>query len=367
MANEFDPNDAVTQESLEPQQEQPQYSIKVQGFEEETQLQTGLQDDTVVEEPQVEDTPAIEVVTPQPSEEVQQPEVEDEVELIGTEDEVPTSQPVEEVKKPGDLPEWVEKLVEFTKDTGGGLEDYLQYTKDFDSLNDDQVLKEFYRATKPQYSDADIDLLLEEKYTTDDYDEDEEMSREDRLRMLDKKDELFKAKHFLNENKSKYYADLKSGVHGAPEQYREAVEFHNQAREQHEATEAWRDRFVNQSKQVFHEGFKGFTFEGGETKYRINSGSSPEQLLDVQVDLQKIVGEFLGEDGNVADIQGYHKAIWAAKNADKIFKVAFEQGKAVALKERATATKNPNYKPDVGSGHAAATSSSKFKFLGSKH
>lgn len=243
--------------------------------------------------------------------------------------------------------DWIDKLVNFHKETGGGLEEYQSFTQDFETMSDDNILKEYYRLTKPQYSEDDVKLLIDDKFTlSTDYEEGDEFSREDKLKLLNKKDELYAGKQFLNEQKSKHYADLKSGVAGAPEQYKEAVDFHNKAQESAKAQDAWRNNFIEQSNGVFSEDFKGFTFDGGDKKFRLNVGD-PKTAMESQLDLNQVVGEFLGDDGSIVDIQGYHKAVWAARNADKIFKSAYEQGKADSIKERAQVGKNPSYNPQT--------------------
>ena len=49
---------------------------------------------------------------------------------------------------------------------------------------------------------------------------------------------------------------------------------------------------------------------------------------------------FLDESGNVKDVNGYHKAIYAAENVDKIAAHFYEQGKADAVKEVVGKSKN---------------------------
>lgn len=246
-----------------------------------------------------------------------------------------------------DLPDIVQKFLEFHNDTGGGMNDYLNYTKDFDSLNDTQVLQEFYKLSKPHYTEDDINLLIKDKYGISDYEEGEEMSHEDRLKVLAMKDELHSAKTLLQGNREKYYADLKSGVHGAPEQYKEAVEFYDNAKKHTESTTQFREDFIKKSEKVFDNDFQGFPFEMDGKKYRLKVGNNAE-VMKSQLDINDLLAGFVGEDGLMADTEQYHKAVWAATNADKIFYTAYEQGKADALKERAESTKNPDYNPQVG-------------------
>ena len=53
-------------------------------------------------------------------------------------------------QEPGvDLPENIQKVVDFINDTGGSLKDYVNLNTDYSSLNEDQLLREYYENTKP--------------------------------------------------------------------------------------------------------------------------------------------------------------------------------------------------------------------------
>ena len=47
------------------------------------------------------------------------------------------------------LPENIDKLVKFMEETGGTVEDYVELNKDYSKLNNDQLLQEYLRKTKP--------------------------------------------------------------------------------------------------------------------------------------------------------------------------------------------------------------------------
>ena len=156
------------------------------------------------------------------------------------------------------------------------------------------------------------------------------------------KDEVISAKQFLKGNKDKYFADLKSGVLGAPEQYKEAVQFYTDYQEKSKAQKQIRDTFVKESKQLFNEGFDGFQFDADGKKYRLRVGNV-DKVMESQLNINDVLDGFIGDDGAITNVPAYHKALWAAQNADKLFNAGIEAGKAQALKERAQATKNPSY------------------------
>ena len=79
------------------------------------------------------------------------------------------------IKMP-ELPENVEKLVSFMNETGGTVEDYVELNRDYSKFDDDQLLKEYLRKTKPHLDSEDINLIME------DYQYDEEMDEKKDIR-----------------------------------------------------------------------------------------------------------------------------------------------------------------------------------------
>ena len=65
-------------------------------------------------------------------------------------------------------------------------------------------------------------------------------------------------------------------------------------------------------------------------------------MADNQSNLTNFVKTFLDDKGNVKDYEGYHKAIYAARNADTIANHFYEQGKADAIKDVTAKSKNIN-------------------------
>ena len=59
-----------------------------------------------------------------------------------------------------DLPENVQKVVDFMDETGGSLEDYVKLNTDYASVNEDQLLREYYETKYSAYDREDIDFLL---------------------------------------------------------------------------------------------------------------------------------------------------------------------------------------------------------------
>ena len=63
-------------------------------------------------------------------------------------------------------------------------------------------------------------------------------------------------------------------------------------------------------------------------------------VAENQSNLNNFVEKFLDNEGNVKDTKGYHKAIYAAQNIDKIVNHFYEQGKSDGIKTVVEGSKN---------------------------
>ena len=240
----------------------------------------------------------------------------------------------EQTGKP--LPENIEKLVSFMEETGGTVEDYVRLNADYSNINETALLREYYSKTKPYLDAEDVNLLLE------DFSWDEELDdeRDIRKRKLAFKEEVGKARNFLNDLKGKYYEEIKMRP-GATQEQKKAMDFFNRYSEEQNMRAKQHEAFKNQTKQMFNNEFKGFDFNLGEKKFRYGV-QNPSQIAETQSDINNFIGKFLDEKGNVKDPAGYHKAVYAAMNADKLASHFYEQGKADATKEIVASSKNPS-------------------------
>ena len=235
------------------------------------------------------------------------------------------------------LPENIEKLVSFMEETGGTVEDYVRLNADYSNVNNNTLLKEYYKSTKPHLDNEEIDFLLEDRFY---YDEDIDEEREIKLKKLAFKEEVSKAKKYLDDTKAKYYAEIKSRPTINNEQQK-ATDFFNRYNNEQNKVAQQQEMFKKQTSNLFSNEFKGFEFNLGEKKFRYNV-QNPTQVADTQSNIQSFVGKFLDKEGNVTDAPGYHKALYTAMNSDKIASHFYEQGKADAVKEVITNSKNPS-------------------------
>jgi len=233
------------------------------------------------------------------------------------------------------LPENIEKLVSFMEETGGTIEDYTRLNADYTNVDDTTLLKEYYKKSKPHLDLEEIDFIMEEKF---DYDTDIDEEREVKRKKLAKKEEIAKAKNFLEDLKSKYYDEIKLRP-GVTQDQQKAMDFFNRYNKQQELAEKQHELFKQKTKDLFNDEFEGFDIKVGDKKFKYNIVNR-DKVAENQSNINNLVGKFLDNDGNINDHAGYHKAIYAAENVDRIAAHFYEQGKADAVKDVVNKSKN---------------------------
>jgi hypothetical protein len=241
----------------------------------------------------------------------------------------------EDVRDTPRLPEGVDKLVQFINDTGGTVEDYVRLNADYSNVDEDTLLREYYNKTKSHLDQEEIDFVMEENFH---YDEDLDDERDIKIKKLAKKEEIVKARSFLDNLKDKYYEEIKSRPTVSNEQ-RKAVDFFNRYKKNQQAADESSKLFKSETKKFFQSDFKGFDFNLGEKKFRYALNNT-DSIADTQSNIDNILGKFLDEKGNIKNFSEYHKAMYAAQNVDKIVSHFYDQGKADAVKEVVSNSKN---------------------------
>jgi hypothetical protein len=248
----------------------------------------------------------------------------------------------EKTSKP--LPENIEKLVNFMEETGGTVEDYVRLNADYSSVNGEALLKEYYKKSRPHLDAEEIEFLMEDKFS---YDEDEDDERDIRKKKLAFKEEVAKAKGFLEELKGRYYDEIKLRP-GVTQEQQKATDFFNRYKEEQQSVETQHSKFKDDTKSFFSQEFKGFDFKMGEKNFRYGIQNS-EVVADKQSNITNLIKKFLNEKGEVTDLKGYHKAMYAAENVDTIANHFYEQGKADAIKDVIAKSNNIGNAPRVSS------------------
>jgi hypothetical protein len=260
------------------------------------------------------------------------------------------------------IPENIQKLMEFMEDTGGDFNDYVALNKDYSKLNEHDLLREYYKQTKPHLDNEEINFLMEDEFS---YEEDLDDEREIKRKKLALKEQVANAKSHLDGQKSKYYNEIKAGSKLTNEQQK-AIDFFNRYNKELEvnqkAVKTNSDIFTQKTEQVFNEGFKGFEYNVGEKTYRFNVNNA-EEVKNTQSDLNNFTKKFLDKKSALTDATGYHKSLYTAMNADAVAKHFYEQGKADAIKDSIAKAKNVDMNPRQTHGEIE-TGGMKFRVLG---
>ena len=288
------------------------------------------------------------------------------LELI-TEEEETKETPVKKIEEkviekeePNILPENIDKLIKFMDETSGTLEDYVELNKDISKYDNTSLLREYYNKTKPHLDSSDIDFILNKNFG---YDAETDDPSDVKAKQLAFKEELFNAQNHFAKSKETYYADLKLRKQNdiAPE-YKEAYDYYNKQQDLIKENEILAKDFLNKTDAVFSDDFKGFDFSVGKNKYRFKV-ENPLKVKDFQSDIKNFANEFIGDDGTVADAKGYHKALFAGRNADKIANHFYEQGRADSIREQAKLSKNIDMSPRVDNTSIVNSNGQKIKVV----
>ena len=293
-------------------------------------------EEKVEEKPEQQEESIIQEVT---EEEQEEQEVE-EKEPVETDAPDPFTE--EENKTPEmELPENVEELVKFMNETGGTLEDYVRLNADYSNVDDEALLREYYKSTKPHLSSEEVNFMLEDNFS---YDEATDEPRDIKRKQLAHKEAVAQARNHLDGLKAKYYQEVKLGSRLAPEQQK-AIDFFNRYNKEQaqvsELTAKQQKHFNQQTDRVFNENFKGFDFQVGDKKYRYNVKDA-QQVRENQSDVLNVFSKYIDSNNMLQDAKGYHKSLFAAQNADALANHFYQQGKADAIKQLTSEAKNVN-------------------------
>ena len=309
--------------------------------------------ETPQEESQIQDQPQVEaqaeevepVVEAEPQQQQQeepqvQPEIDEDKVRSFLKERYQIDSIEDVLKKPEQLPEDVDAFLRYKKETGRGFDDYMNLQKDWSKVNEVELLRQYYKETNSHLDDEDISYLLEEKFS---YDEELDDNREIKKKKVAMKDELYKAKNHFEALKEKYKAPLESSAASLPEEYQKAYSFYSEYTEQSQKDAQLQEErskvFMEKTNNLFTEEFKGFEFDLGEKK-QLFAPKDVSKVKEVQSDITNFFNQHIDQNGFVKDAAAYHKAIFAASNADAMAKYFYEQGMADATAGLVKETKN---------------------------
>ena len=246
-------------------------------------------------------------------------------------------------KKDNDeLPEEVSAYLKYKKETGRGIEDFYKLQKDFDVMEDDQLLATYYEDIEDGLDALDIQDLIEEKFS---FDEELDEVRDIKKRKLAKKRELAKAKNYFNDQKDKYKVPLESRGNGLSDKDKETItaykSYIDESNTVQEVQKKKYDWFLKKTDEVFNNEFKGFEFNVGDDTITF-SPNTLEELKKSALDPGSWATKYLDDSGLIKDSVGFHRSVAVAQNPEKFAKFFYEQGKSNATEDVMRKTKNIN-------------------------
>jgi len=243
-----------------------------------------------------------------------------------------------------ELPEDVAAYLEYRKETGRSYEDYSKLNRDFNAMDEKQLLREYYAATEEALDSEDIDYMMDDFSYDADIDEENVIKK----KKVAFKKEIGKAKKYFEKQKEMYKEPLESSTASISQEQQEKLEAYNKyvqdAQTYEEEAKRKRDWFLNKTEEVFHPEFKGFDFKVGEDKViTFLPSKNVSEIKRMNSDSTNFVKKFLdNETGLVSDAQGYHRALSIAQNPERFAKFFYEQGQADATTDVTKKIKNVN-------------------------
>jgi hypothetical protein len=236
-----------------------------------------------------------------------------------------------------EIPDDIKPYLDYKKETGRSYNDYLELQKDFSSLPEEVVIKNYIKEMNPEYTDEEVE---DEFLDTYGYDEDSDEERE-----INKKIRSFKKSHsealkYFDSLKEKYKAPLAvSNESIIPEDYAETKQLIENIRGQEEISKKQSEYFLQKTDELFSNEFKGFEFKIGDEVIS-QKVSNINSVKKDQSNIMNFFGKFLDENGLIKDPEGYHKALYVAMNYDSVLQNVYETAKAKAIEEEIKNSKN---------------------------
>ena len=236
------------------------------------------------------------------------------------------------------LPEDVEAFLKYKKETGRGIQDYLKLQEDFDSMDPNKLLKQYFMDTEVGLDEDDIEAMMDEFSYDEDLDDDSYIKKA----KIAKKKAIAKAKDYFNSEKDKYKQPTESVGSQFPTEEKEEFEAYKQyiqksksLQEEQERQSSW---FQKKTDELFSQEFKGFEFNIDDRKLVFSPGDATE-LKKLQSTPLNFINKY---SGMISDTAGYHRSLAIAMNPEKFAKFFYEQGQADATDDVTKKIKNVN-------------------------
>lgn len=250
---------------------------------------------------------------------------------------------VQERSQAEELPEDVSAFLKYKRETGRGIEDFMKLNVDYNAMDEDSLLYQYYKEQNPELDADEVKFELETKFS---YDEDFDDEKHIKKIKLERKKELNRAREFFNSQKEQYKVPLESRDAFVPQEEREAYESYKQYKQA--ATSEQEEQlkrskyFADKTTELFSDKFEGFKFAIDENKAVTYKPAEAKALLEEQSSLKNFVNKFLNEEGYLKDAESFHRAIAIASNPDKFAKFFYEKGMTEAVDTVSKESKNIN-------------------------
>lgn len=238
-----------------------------------------------------------------------------------------------------ELPEDIATYFKYKQETGRSLEDFVKLNKDYSKVDQDQLLASYYKTKDDYLDDEDIQAMLEDFSYDAEYEEEKDIKK----KKLAKKKAIAEAKKFFEEQKAQYKIPLESRGDGIDSDTQKKLDEYQQslkqAKEDDERLSKTRDTYLKKLNEIFNEDFKGFEFKIEDQVLSYKPAGS-EDLKKTNSDFANFIKSYVGEDGQLKDYVGFHRALAIANHPDKFARFFYEKGMADAVTEDAKTTKN---------------------------
>jgi len=238
-----------------------------------------------------------------------------------------------------ELPEDVAAYFKYKQETGRSIEDFVNLNKDFSKVDQDELLANYYQATDDYLDKDDVASMLEEF----EYDEDLDDEKNIKKVKLAKKKAVSEARKYFEKEKEKYKMPLESRDASIDSETQRKLDEHQASlknvKENEERSAANRKTYLQKLDEVFNGDFKGFEFKIDDHTLAYKP-TSVEELKTSNNDFTNFVKGYLGEDGQIKDHVGFHRALAIANHPDKFAKFFYDKGRADSVTDDAKTTKN---------------------------
>ena len=249
---------------------------------------------------------------------------------------------LEERETREELPEDVSAYFKYKKETGRDINDFVKLQQNYEDMDQDELLSNYYKSKEDYLDNDDVDAILSDFEFDEDLDEEKEIKKKKRA----KKKAVSEALTFFNEQKEQYQIPLESRTESlTPESSEELKEYREslqRAKTNEEESALRREKFIQRTNALLDDNFEGFNFKIGENSYSYKP-SNMEELKGKNSDISTFVTSFLDENGELTDVENYHRSLAIANYPDKFAKFFYEQGRAEAVTNSAKQSKNIDF------------------------